>query len=151
MTAVNLGNTLHLLAVLVWVGGMFFAHMALRPAVEAQLEPAVRLPLLNAVLRRFFRWVWLAVALILGSGYWLFLGVMGGRAALYVHVMQGLGLVMTLLFLIVYFLPYRRMTRALEAGNMAEAGAQMALVRRIIATNLVLGLITTVVGGGKFF
>ena len=37
---------LHLLATVVWVGGMFFAHVALRPAVAA-LPPPVRLPLVD--------------------------------------------------------------------------------------------------------
>ena len=143
--------TLHLLAVIVWVGGMFFAHMALRPAANELLEPAQRLPLLKSVLDRFFRWVWLAMILILISGYWIFLGLWQGQAALHVHLMQGTGLVMVGLFVFIYFVPYRGMGRALAAGNIPQAGARMATIRRIIGINLVLGLITTIIGTTKLF
>ena len=48
---------LHLLGVVVWVGGMFFAHMALRPALPRRSQPPQRLPLLAATLSRFIAWV----------------------------------------------------------------------------------------------
>ena len=49
---------LHVMGVVVWVGGMFFAHMALRPAVQS-LAPPERLPLLAATLSRFIAgWRW---------------------------------------------------------------------------------------------
>jgi uncharacterized membrane protein len=142
---------LHQLAAIVWVGGMFFAHMALRPAAQELLDPPQRLPLLKKVLDRFFRWVWLAVILILATGYWVFLGPWQGQAGLYVHVMQGLGLVMAGLYGFVYFVPYRRMGRALEAGDIPAAGAYMAVIRRIIGVNLVLGLTTSVIAAAKPF
>ena len=151
MLNINVMNTLHLLGVVVWIGGMFFAHMALRPSAEAHLAPPERLPLLNAVLGRFFRWVWVAILLILGSGYGIFFGLLEARAALYVHVMQGLALVMIVLFIFIYFVPFRRLSRALSEQNIPQAGAQMAIIRRIIGTNLGLGLVTTVIGAGKFF
>ena len=143
--------TLHLLAVIVWVGGMFFAHMALRPAANELLEPAQRLPLLKSVLDRFFRWVWLAIILILVSGYWIFLGLWQGQAELHVHLMQGVGLVMVGLFAFIYFVPYRGMGHALASGDIPRAGAQMAIIRRFIGINLVLGLVTTVIGAAKLF
>jgi uncharacterized membrane protein len=142
---------LHLLAAVVWVGGMFFAHMALRPAAQELLEPVQRLPLLKRILDRFFPWVWLAVILILVTGYWVFLGPWQGQAGLYVHVMQGLGLVMAALYSFIYFVPYRRMGRALESGDIPAAGAHMAVIRRIIGINLVLGLITSVIAAAKPF
>ncbi len=142
---------LHLLGTIVWVGGMFFAHMALRPAANTLLEPPQRLPLMHRVLAGFFPWVWVAIGLILASGYWIFLGLWAGQAGLYVHVMQGIGLVMVLIFCFIYFVPFRGMGRALEAGDLAAAGARMATIRRLIGTNLVLGLVTSVIGAGKFF
>ncbi len=141
--------TLHLLGTLVWVGGMFFAHMALRPAANGLLEPGQRLPLLHGVLSRFFPWVWMAIAAILGSGYWVFLSVMGGKAPLYIHLMQGVGLLMVVIFSFIYFGPFRRMGAALKAGELAAAGRQMAVIRRLIGTNLILGLIATLLGGLK--
>ena len=143
--------TLHLLGVIVWVGGMFFAHMALRPAATELLEPPQRLPLLRATLTHFFRWVWLAVIFILLSGYGLLFGLFHGQVGIYVHVMQLLGLVMTGLFLFIYFVPFPRLCRFLDGGDVPAAGAQMAVIRRIIGLNLVLGLLSTIVATSKLF
>ncbi|WP_275098788.1 CopD family protein [Sedimenticola hydrogenitrophicus] len=143
--------TLHLLGVVVWVGGMFFAHMALRPAAVEVLEPPQRLPLMKRTLDRFFPWVWLAIVLILGSGYAIQFGILGAGAGLHVHIMQGIGLAMVALFCYIYFLPYRQMGRALQAGELSQAGARLAVMRRIIGINLVLGLVTIVIGAAKPF
>ena len=88
----HLARWLHLLGVTVWVGGMFFAHMALRPCVGT-LAPPLRLALLAAVLRRFFFWVNLAIAAILGSGLFLMLSAVGS-VHWSVHAMAGIGLLM---------------------------------------------------------
>ncbi len=143
--------TLHLLGTVVWVGGMFFAHMALRPTAEALFEPPQRLPLMYGVLTRFFRWVWLAVIAILLSGYWIFFGVYAGHTALYVHVMQAIGWLMAALFAYIYFVPYRRMGRALDAGELPGAGASLRVIRRIILVNLTLGMLAVVLGAGRPF
>ncbi len=143
--------TLHLFATIVWVGGMFFAHMALRPAASQLLEPPQRLPLLHGVLGRFFPWVWISIVLILGSGYWIFLGILGGQAALHVHLMQGTGLLMVAIFCFIYFVPYRRMGTALKSGDLPVAGARMALIRRLIGINLILGLGTALLGVARPF
>ena len=99
----------HILAAIVWVGGMFFAHQVLRPAA-AMLEPGPRLILWSRVLGRFFAWVIAAIILLLLSGYALVFGVFGGFRAigLYINLMQGLGILMMLLFLHLYFAPWRR-------------------------------------------
>ena len=151
MTTLTIASTLHLLGLVVWVGGMFFSHMALRPAAADLLPPPQRLPLLHAVLTRFFRWVWLSIACILLSGYWMFLVVHGGKMALYVHLMQGLGLLMVGVFSFIYFVPYRRMGSALAEADFPGAATRMALIRRLIGVNLLLGLATTVIGAGKAF
>lgn len=134
----------HLLATVVWVGGMFFAHMALRPAAAELLPPAQRLPLLKGVLDRFFRWVWLAIVSILASGYWIFIVIWKAQAALHVHLMQGSGLLMVCLFCFIYFVPYRRMGEALRADDLPAAAGAMATIRRIIGINLMLGIATIV-------
>jgi uncharacterized membrane protein len=147
----SIALTLHLLATLVWVGGMFFAHMALRPAAVEMLDPPQRLPLLKRTLDRFFRWVWVSILLILVTGYWLFLGFYQGQVGIYVHIMQTIGLVMMGLFIFIYLVPYRRMGAALDGGDIPGAGVQMALIRRIIGVNLILGLLETVLGAAKPF
>ena len=90
--------TLHLLGVIVWVGGMFFAHMALRPAAVEVLEPPLRLPLMKRTLDRFFPWVWASIAAILSSGYLILFVMLRSGAGLHVQIMQGTGLIMVVLF-----------------------------------------------------
>jgi len=139
--------TLHLLAVVVWVGGMFFAYVALRPVAAALLEPAQRLPLWSQTFARFFPWVWAAVILLPASGYWMILNVFGGfgNLALYIHIMQAVGILMTLIFLHVYFAPYPRLRKAVAASDFAAAGKQLAIIRKLIGLNLLLGMALIVV------
>lgn len=144
-----LAITLHLLAVVVWVGGMFFAYMALRPVAATVLEPRERFTLWSQTFARFFPWVWAAVVLLPATGYWMVLYVFGGfgSLALYIHLMQAIGIVMILVFLHVYFAPYPRLKRAVAAGDMTAAAKQLAMIRKLIGLNLILGLTVTVIAG----
>jgi uncharacterized membrane protein len=143
----------HIFAAVVWVGGMFFAHQVLRPAA-AMLEPGPRLTLWSRVLGRFFAWVIAAIILLLVSGYTLVFGVFGGFRALGLHInlMQGLGIVMILLFLHLYFAPWRRFQTAVARQDWAEGGRQLGQVRTIVTINLVLGLAVVAIGGsGRYW
>ena len=143
----------HLLAAIVWVGGMFFAHQVLRPAA-AMLEPGPRLILWSRVLGRFFAWVIAAIILLLLSGYTLVFGVFGGFRAigLYINLMQGLGILMMLLFLHLYFSPWRRFRMAVGRQDWAEGGRQLGQIRTIVTINLVLGLVVAAIGGsGRYW
>jgi uncharacterized membrane protein len=149
----SIALTLHLLAVVIWVGGMFFAYMILRPAAATVLEPQQRLTLWSATFARFFPWVWLAIINILASGYWMLLGPFGGmaNAPLYVHVMNGLGLLMMLIFAHVYFAPYRQLRNAVLGMRWQEGGKALSTIRTLIGINLLIGLITIAIGaGGKY-
>lgn len=138
----QIARWIHLLGVVVWVGGMFFAHMALRPAAQA-LPPPQRLPLLAATLSRFLVWVAVAIVGILVSGATLIV-LLGGMRGVgpAVHAMTGLGVLMTLLYAYVIAGPFRRLRAAAAAGAWERAGAAMAQVRKLVAVNLVLGLLT---------
>lgn len=138
--------TLHILSVVVWVGGMFFAYVVLRPAAAGLLEPPLRLPLWSKTFARFFPWVWAAVALIPASGYWMIFESFEGmhNVGLHVHGMQVIGIAMIVIFLHVFFAPYRRLNRALAAGDLSAAGEQLAVIRRLIGLNLLLGLVTII-------
>ncbi len=133
---------LHVLGAVVWVGGMFFAHFALRPAAQA-LPPPQRLALLQATLARFVRWAALAIVAILASGTWL-IHAHGGMAAMNagVHTMTALGIAMTAIYVMLVVGPLRRLSAAVAAGTWEVAGAAMAQVRRLVGINLVLGLAT---------
>ena len=145
---------LHILSSIVWVGGMFFAYVVLRPQAASQLEPPERLTLWAGCFDRFFPWVWGAVVLLPATGYWAIFSFFGGmgNVGLYVHIMNGIGLVMIALFVFLYFVPYRRLKRAVAEQNWPEGGKNLNMIRRIVGTNLLLGLITAVVaGGGRYF
>ena len=139
----------HVLSAVVWVGGMFFALLVLRPA-SGPLEPPVRLALWRRVFGGFFPWVFAAIVLLLVSGFTLFLG--GYAAGPYVHVMMAIGIVMMLIFFHLYFAPWKRFQAALDAGDSPAAAAQLNQIRVLVMVNLVLGLITAAVGaGGRYW
>lgn len=128
----------HLLAAIVWVGGMFFAHFAMRPALRAVLEPPRALAVTTAALGRFFRFVTVAVVLLFASGGPLF--HRGGAAApLGWWLMLGLGIVMTGVFGVIAGALYPRLRKAVDAGALAEAGPLLARIRALVLFNLVLG------------
>lgn len=134
--------TLHTLAAVIWVGGMFFMQVCLRPAAQQALEPPQRLPLLMGTLERFFIWVWVCVVTLLVSGFALIAGVGGFKhAPIYIHLMTGIGLVMMAIFAHIFFAPFKRFKRAVRAADWANAGASMARVRMLVIVNLVLGLV----------
>ena len=141
---------LHVLAVVVWVGGMFFAYVALRPVAASQLEPPVRLALWAGVFARFFPWVFVSIAVILTTGLWMVFSVFGGFPAvgLYVHLMWWLGIVMMLIFLHVYFAPYKRLRAAVAAEDWPAGGKQLAMIRVMIGINLSLGLLVVAIASG---
>jgi len=143
---------LHTLAAVIWVGGMFFAYLALRPAVGA-LEPAQRCRLWRDVLARFFAIVWVCVGVLLATGYAMLFTAFGGMAGagVHVHAMQGLGILMMLLFAHVWFGPFRRLKRAVAGEDWPEAGRQVARIRPVIAVNLALGLaVVAIASGGRW-
>ncbi len=145
--------TLHLLSAVVWVGGMFFGHVMLRPVAVAQLEPPLRLALWAGVFRRFFPWVFAAIAILLASGYWMVLAFYGGFDAvgLHVHLMVWPGYVMMLIFLHVFFAPFTRLKRAVAAEDWPAGGKALAQIRVLIGVNLAIGLVVVAIAsGGRF-
>lgn len=136
----------HLAGVVIWVGGMFVLHFAVRPAAAGQLPPPQRLPLLATTLDRFFFWVAIAIIAILASGIALILGAGGFRNAhLSVHLMLATGLAMMAIFLHIRFASFPRLQRAVATGDWPVAAVNLDMIRRLVATNLVLGLVTTAV------
>lgn len=147
------GLFFHILAAVIWVGGMFFAHQMLRPAA-GPLEAVQRLPLWRRVFERFFPVVWLAIAALLASGYGMVIWGFGGFAQIgpYVDIMQGLGIIMMMAFAHLYFAPWKRFRRALDAGDLPAAQKQLDQIRRIVGINLLLGLVTVVIGAtGRYW
>lgn len=149
----SIGLALHILGAIMWVGGMFFAYVVLRPSA-GPLEPAIRLKLWAEVLSRFFRWVWLSIALLLASGFAMAFVGLGGFASLatFVRTMMAIGLLMVLIYFYLFFVPWRRFRRAVLDADWPAAAQTIERIRVIVGVNLILGLVTAVVGaGGRYF
>jgi len=144
---------LHLLGAVIWVGGMAFAILALRPAAHEALEPPQRLALMDGVFRRFFRILWHVVPIVLLSGWAMLFGWYWGFGASiwHVHVMHLTGLVMAAIFALVALGPGRAMRAALAAGDRPAAAAALDRIRKGVSVNLALGLLTVAVAAwGRF-
>jgi len=136
---------LHVLGVVVWVGGMFFAYLALRPVAASVLEPPQRLTLWAGVFGKFFPWVWASVALILLTGLHMLVKIGGMAAPHYAMAMLVLGVVMMLIFAHVFFAPYKKLKRAVGEQNWKAGGAALGQIRMLIGINLIIGLVTIAV------
>ncbi|WP_236232847.1 CopD family protein [Pseudomonas tohonis] len=143
--------SVHVLAALVWVGGMFFAWMVLRPSAVQALDAPARLKLWVEVFRRFFLWVWVAVVLLPVSGVGMmhmrFAGFDG--APRYVHIMMGLYIAMLALFLRVNALQLPELRRAIAAEDWPAGGAVLGRIRRLVGINLLLGLFLVAIAAAR--
>lgn len=143
---------LHVLGAVLWVGGMAFAVLALRPAL-ATLDPPARLALLADAQGRFIRQVWHVMPIVLLTGWALLFGWYGGFAGAgwHVHLMHATALAMTAIFLVLAFGPWRAFRAAQASGDLAAAAAHAAAVRRLVVVNLALGALTVGVASyGRF-
>lgn len=145
-------KALHVLSIIVWIGGMVFVHFFLRPAV-AQLEPPARLRLMHDVLGRFFQAVLVASLLTLATGVWML-----GRVAKQVvqaggsfemplawTIMSVLGVAMVAIFMHIRFALYKRLGRFVSAGDWAAGGSVLAKIRTWVSINLGLGVLIILV------
>lgn len=145
--------TVHILSAIVWVGGMFFAYVIVRPCAGNVLDAPIRLKLWSQLFMQFFRWVWLAVISLLCSGYWMIFGVYGGMkfVGMHVHIMNGTAWLMILLFVYLNIGPVKHLHGAVLAEEWAAGELALAKTRQIIALNFMLGLVTVVIAtGGKY-
>jgi uncharacterized membrane protein len=144
-------KTVHILSILVWVGGMVFAHFFLRPAV-ASLELPQRLRLMEEVLRRFFAVVTGVALLTLFSGVIMIGNVAkatvqaGGSFQMPLDwtVMSVLGTLMVLLYGHIRMVLFRRLQRGVQASDWPAAGAALAKLRQWVAVNMAIGLFLVV-------
>ncbi|MES2839562.1 MAG: CopD family protein [Pseudomonadota bacterium] len=140
---------IHVLSIVLWIGGMFFAHAFLRPSVQF-LEPPLRIRLMHDVLKRFFAVVLVVAVLVLVTGLWMI-----GRVAkesvqaglsfnmpLGWTVMATLGILMVVIFGHIRFALFKRLTRAVSASDWPAGGAALASIRIWVGVNLILGVAT---------
>jgi uncharacterized membrane protein len=129
----------HLAAAIFWIGGMAFMVLALRPVLAEQLAPPQRLPLIAAVLKRFFAVVAASIAVLLASGFTMLLESGMAKAPPGWHAMLGLGLMMMLVFGHIYFSSYRKLKLAVASADWAEGGRRAGQIAMLVKINLGLG------------
>jgi len=140
---------LHLLFVVIWIGGLIFLQLALWPATGAHLpEPSVRIRLLTAALERFLWLGWAAAIILPVTGFWL-IGVYGGMARLgwHIHLMTGVGLLMVLLHLALYLAAFLPLRRAVAAGDWDSAERRLRWVRWLTWVLLLAGVLVILLTG----
>ena len=62
--------------------------------------------------------------------------------------MQALGIIMILMFLHVFFAPFKRLRRAINEENYQEGGKSLGQIRKLVGFNLLIGLIVIIVAVG---
>ncbi len=150
---ISLAISLHALSSVIWVGGMFFAYLVLRPSIATQLDSPQQLSLWSTVFAKFFPWVWVCAVLLLGTGFWLIFNKFGGMkyVAPYVHLMMSMGIIMVLIFMHIFFAPTRKLKRAVTGQNWEGAAKSLGQIRLLIAINLIIGLsIIVIATAGRY-
>ncbi len=143
----DLLKLLHLTAAIVWMGGMTFMLLALRPATLAVMEAQPRARLMAAVWQRFFLAVLIAVLVLLATGGYMFGGAMKATREATGHgvvplgwtVMTALGSAMFLIFGHIYFAGFAKFRRAVAAGAWPMAAKAAGQIHKLVVTNFVLG------------
>ncbi|MES9815972.1 MAG: CopD family protein [Candidatus Thiodiazotropha sp.] len=141
----SIAMTLHIIGVIIWVGGMFFAHMVLRPALNDSLEAPQRLSLLLRVFDGFFPWVWVAVIAIVASGFWMLFMFYEDNIGLWLGFMTVVGILMSAIFVFIYAIPYQQIGVARKEDDKPKLVEAVSLIRQLILINLTFGILVTVV------
>ena len=148
--SIAIALTLHLIAINVWVGGMFFIVVVFG-RVTASMETAQRLTAWHKALSHFFVLIWIALTTLLLSGSWMISMVYGGlrSAPLYIWMMAIIGLLMMIVFVVTFILPYRRFRLALSAHDYARSKRELDTIRLLGKVNMVLGFcVVAIIGVG---
>lgn len=140
-------KTIHIFSIIIWVGGMIFAHFFLRPSLPV-LEPKDRMNLMHQTLGRFFRAVLIAAITAWISGAVMMKVALSGGAASMAwdwSFMALLGSLMLLIFLHIRFSLYRKMSRAVAAQDVALALSHLGGIRTWVSANLAIGVLIILV------
>ena len=142
---IKIATALHVLAAVIWVGGMFFAYLVLRPALGT-IDTDSRLNIWVSTLKRFFPWVWFCIITLLATGF-LMISLLGGFSAIgwHVYIMMATGIFMMVIFKFIYAAPFKHLCRGVEEQKLEVAGYALGTIRQLVAVNLALGLVTILV------
>ena len=133
--------SVHLLAMAAWLGGAAYIAFVQRPSLGL-LDGTQRNSVQLQTLTRYFRLVWHVIPLVLVTGWLMLAFPLGGfnDPDWHVQAMQGLGVIIALLFAYAYFRPLRKVRRAVR-----PLPADFDRVRSLVSTNLYLGILVIVI------
>ena len=143
---------LHLIAGIVWMGGMTFMLFALRPAVVQMLDAQPRAILMGAIWKRFYAWVLVAIVVLFATGTHLYtatfraarLATGEGAVPIGWNIMLVLGITMMLIFGHIYFAGFKKYKRAVAAGQWPLAAKAAGLIHTMTLINFALGWLAIV-------
>ena len=149
--------TFHVLATVVWIGGMFFAYCLLRPALQSitgTIDDSQRLSIWAATFKKFIPWVWLCIVVLLASGFYM-IYLLGGFSVVgkHVYLMLAIAVVMIVIFKFIQVAPFQHLCRGVETEKWEVAKYALATIRKLVAVNLSLGILVIVIAislSGKF-
>lgn len=137
----------HLVCAIVWMGGMAFMLLALRPAMLATMEAQPRARLTVAVMQRFFLAVCVAIVGLLATGGHLYTSAFraskavtgAGVVPLGWNLMAVVGVLMFLVFGHIYFAGFQKFKRAVAGADWPVATKAGAQIHALVITNFCLG------------
>ena len=138
--------TAHVLSVIIWVGGMFFGQVAVRPAMRG-MDTLAAARFWCVLLGRFLPWAWTAIVVLLASGTYMVFNSFDGFSELpwFVQFMMGVGIFMMMLTGHLSFSAFKKLKRAVAAGDAALAEKPLRQIRVIMDVSLILGLLIVIV------
>lgn len=147
----DLLRAIHILSMVLWIGGMMFVQWFLRPALLHLAAPA-RVMLLQEVLLRFFRAVIVASLAMLISGAWMLSNMLlrFRRADLPFEmpiswwVMTIAGTFMVGVFFHIRLNLFVSLRAALQFNDPERTASALSKIRIWVSINLVLGLLIIV-------
>jgi uncharacterized membrane protein len=147
LNASELLIALHTLAAAIWIGGFFFANIALRPCARS-LGIAAWLSLWQHTFTRFFYWCWLCIALLAITGLTTMSMEFGANVTVPIHIrvmtISGGAAIATFAYL--HFAPWRQVQNAVWKSDLRTVERVLKQVRVFALATTTLGLLTLAIG-----
>jgi putative copper resistance protein D len=139
---------LHILAAVIWIGGMLFLSLIAVPVLRRIDAPLLRRDLFRAMARRFRRLVWICVAVLVPTGIAnvMYYGntAAGSPYMKVLHIKLGLVAFLVIMGLLHDFVIGPRAARAMSRDGLPPTGSDLLMVTLapwIGRFNLLLGIV----------
>ncbi len=144
---IDIVKLIHLIGGILWMGGMTFMLLALRPAATGLLQSPERLMLMGAVWKRFFPIVLVSIVALFTTGTNLYTTTFRaikaatgmGSVPTGWNIMLVAGLLMMAIFAYIYWVAFAKFKRAMVALDWPVAGKAAAQINSATLVNFALG------------